>query len=264
MHISQSLKAVFFIVNHIAATHIPREAFPARLYGKREPADNSEDVAGVSFDTLLSHGDALVARKASPSSSNNIWAYRESCGCKEDCPKTEIKDPNDCKKCAKCPNGEKANPEQSKCIKDDKKDCAKCPAGKITDPKNCKLCIDDKKDDKDCAKCPAGKVKDPKDCKKCVDEKKEEKCPRCPAKKIRDRKDCTKCIPADKQKLLESMRKTMSKKVREIKKSHKTKNMKEMKESKRRFFRDHEDERKRKRSRRAVSHPQLNPQISKR
>ncbi|KAK8875133.1 hypothetical protein PGQ11_005647 [Apiospora arundinis] len=128
-----SLKALFFIINHIAATHVPHEVLAPRLTGRNEDS--------TSYDSGL---DLLTVR-ASPNS-NNIWAYRDSCNnCKKDCPKDKIQDEKDCSKCADCPKGKKPNKDQTKCEDDKDNGCKKCPAGEVADKKDCKKCL--KKDD---------------------------------------------------------------------------------------------------------------------
>ena len=122
-----SLKALFFIINHIAATHLPHEVLAPRLTGRNE---------APSYDAALD----LLALRASQNT--NIWAYRDACNnCKKDCPKDKIQDKKDCSKCAECPKGKKPNKDQTSCEDDKDNGCKKCPDGEVRDKKDCKKCL---------------------------------------------------------------------------------------------------------------------------
>ena len=165
MYPSKPAKALFLIANHIIAAHIPlHEIHPAQLFGGSKP-DN---------DT-----DGLLLRRANTKlGSQNIWVAQICCTV--DCPKGQIQDPHDCLECTKCGAGQKPDPEQRKCIKDD---CAVCPKDQVRDKSDCskcntcgpgerpdaqqKACLKD-----DCANCGAGEIRDPKNCRKCIDKRK--------------------------------------------------------------------------------------------
>ncbi|KAK9783848.1 hypothetical protein AB5N19_14402 [Seiridium cardinale] len=118
-------KAVFIMVNHILAEHHPMVVVPARIYGRGHST----------YDAGLSPRQDLLTEDIP---SINIWAYKDKCDCKQDCPKTQIQDPKDCQKCAACLNGQKPNTDQTQCVKDD---CATCGKGEIRDSKDCKKCV---------------------------------------------------------------------------------------------------------------------------
>lgn len=85
--ISKSTKAIFIIINHVAAVHVPRVAIPPNIHGR----DNSDvgkmwDVGSAEIKALMATGWGKTI---------DIWAYKEACDCKE-CAKDEINDDKDC------------------------------------------------------------------------------------------------------------------------------------------------------------------------
>ncbi|KAF9882497.1 hypothetical protein CkaCkLH20_00533 [Colletotrichum karsti] len=99
MRITSATKAIFIMVNHVMASHFPREVFPeARIFGRGD------------FET------GLAARQAG--SLPNIWKCND---CIDKCNSpSQIVDPKDCKKCTECPKGQKPDKAGTKCIDDDK------------------------------------------------------------------------------------------------------------------------------------------------
>ncbi|KAF6827761.1 hypothetical protein CMUS01_08863 [Colletotrichum musicola] len=97
MRLTSATKALLIIVNHVVASHFPREVFPdARIYGRGD------------FDTGL-------APRQEPRLPN-IW----TCDCIDKCGAGAIIDPKDCKKCQSCPKGQKPDKAGRTCVRDEK------------------------------------------------------------------------------------------------------------------------------------------------
>lgn len=112
MHLTwKSAKAIFFILNHVAATHVPHDALQPKLSGR---ASGSELYA-------ISQKAMKGALAEKWGKDINIFNYKKCETCKKDCPKDQIVDQEDCSKCKACPAKQTANKEQDKCIKDKKK-----------------------------------------------------------------------------------------------------------------------------------------------
>ena len=125
MHPSKSFKALLLIANHISAISIP-------------PANLSANLDG---DERTFYDSGLVSRGAGAFAKIDIWGYRDACSCKP-CPRNQIQDPSDCKKCKKCGPGKKPDVQQKKCIKSaNGEKCPKCPKGHVRDPKDCTKCV---------------------------------------------------------------------------------------------------------------------------
>ena len=163
--------------------------------------------------------ECLKGQKPNP---DNTKCIRDDTGCADD----EIQ--KDDKKCGKCPGTDVADSTGKKCVDlatctgnqarnpDDESRCKDCPAGQKPNPDDSRClredtgCADDEvqKDDKTCDKCEEGKKGD-KDSKTCVDKNKKEdtsnkqgKCPQGqvlnPAKGGRDENtENPSCIPDD-------------------------------------------------------------------
>lgn len=153
------------------------------------------------------------------------WDKEASCEDKK-CKGNQVTDRKDPEKCRECPKGQKPNPENTKCIRDDTgcaddeyqkddKTCDKCPGTQIADSTG-KKCIDlatcagnqanDPDDNSKCKDCPAGQKPSP-DNSRCLREdtgcaddeyqKDDKTCERCGDNKKGD-KDGKTCVDKNK------------------------------------------------------------------
>ncbi|KAF4467176.1 hypothetical protein FALBO_5959 [Fusarium albosuccineum] len=99
MRISKTAKAVFLMVNHVLAAHLPPGDVSGRLWGRNS-------------------GSAVSSSSSSPSS---LFARQQpaSCSrCRNRCPRGKIFDPDDCTNCVRCRASTKPDPERKRCIAD--------------------------------------------------------------------------------------------------------------------------------------------------
>ncbi|EGY21466.1 uncharacterized protein VDAG_02990 [Verticillium dahliae VdLs.17] len=96
------------MVNHVIASHYPPELLhPGTLFGRDKYASE--------LHTRQNQGGNQGNNQV------KFWDYREACNnCVENCPAGKIINPNDCSKCKDCPNGQKPDGEQKKCVEDKK------------------------------------------------------------------------------------------------------------------------------------------------
>jgi hypothetical protein len=116
MHLPRAAKALYIIINHVAAVHIPPHlTLAGRLQGFYH------DIGSFlqSRDSLSSDTKFFTRQDSTEG---------ESCPrCRETCPANKIINPDNCRKCRRCPPGMKADPTFKTCIKisggdeDDKK-----------------------------------------------------------------------------------------------------------------------------------------------
>ncbi|KAM0282359.1 hypothetical protein ACHAQH_003038 [Verticillium albo-atrum] len=108
MHFSKAAKAVFFIINHVAATHFP----PSVILAGRLQSDESEH---ESSSQVINRDLGSISL---PVVGVHLFTRQESCkNCRTRCPNGKIIDKDDCKKCKRCPKGRTANSRYDKCIK---------------------------------------------------------------------------------------------------------------------------------------------------
>ncbi|KAG7118433.1 hypothetical protein HYQ44_005576 [Verticillium longisporum] len=110
MHFSKAAKAVFFIINHVAATHFPANVI---LAGRLQ---NDDSQHGSSAQVL----NRDLGSVSLPLVGVHLFTRQESCkNCRTRCPNGKIIDKDDCKKCKRCPKGRTANSRYDKCIKNE-------------------------------------------------------------------------------------------------------------------------------------------------
>ncbi|KAG9235775.1 hypothetical protein BJ875DRAFT_494710 [Amylocarpus encephaloides] len=112
MKISLSAKAIFFILNHVAAFHVPPHLKVAARLQERSGENASPTTATEPFDGTPTENNLIPRASTSASSCP---------ACRDWCPSNKIISPKNCKKCIKCPAGMKADPTFKTCIKDDGK-----------------------------------------------------------------------------------------------------------------------------------------------
>ncbi|RYP05836.1 hypothetical protein DL765_009710 [Monosporascus sp. GIB2] len=101
MRLSKTSKALFLILNHLVAAHVPRHMVTARLHGP-EKEKNS-----------------LAARYASMESFDPELhlSGRQACdGCRKRCSPGKIIDPRDCTECKRCPKRQMPDKAQKRCL----------------------------------------------------------------------------------------------------------------------------------------------------
>ncbi|KXJ91839.1 hypothetical protein Micbo1qcDRAFT_203888 [Microdochium bolleyi] len=115
MHFTNAAKAVFFIINHVVAAHVPHdaEALYRRVHNARGATDEEFNAYGVKVTPRSTdqHGGALGA--------DNLLFMRQSCEpkCRRKCPrKTFFIDPGNCRRCLPCPPKTTADPTYRSCI----------------------------------------------------------------------------------------------------------------------------------------------------
>ncbi|KAF4983553.1 hypothetical protein FZEAL_1088 [Fusarium zealandicum] len=105
MHFTKAAKAVFLIVNHVLAAHVPPSALlRAHLWhhGSKDPHSH-------------------VAVSSSGDLPSNLFARQqpEACNrCRDRCPRGKIIDPDDCTNCVRCRAGTKPDLPKKRCIAD--------------------------------------------------------------------------------------------------------------------------------------------------
>ncbi|KAI1417118.1 hypothetical protein F5Y13DRAFT_204457 [Hypoxylon sp. FL1857] len=104
MRFSKACKALFLIVNHVAAYHVPRDFIAARIQGQNDMEDDGE--LETQKSAIRSSSPLIVPRAAAPVCDK----------CRKRCSPGRIIDPKDCTECIKCPKGQMPNKSQKACI----------------------------------------------------------------------------------------------------------------------------------------------------
>ncbi|KAM0329419.1 hypothetical protein ACHAQA_004726 [Verticillium albo-atrum] len=110
MRFSKAAKAVFFIINHVAATHFPANVVLAgRLQSDESDHESTSDIVNRDLGSM-----------SAPSLGVHLFTRQDSCqNCRSRCPNGKIIDKDNCKKCRRCPRGRTANTRFDKCIKNE-------------------------------------------------------------------------------------------------------------------------------------------------
>ncbi|KAI9172692.1 Tyrosinase [Paramyrothecium foliicola] len=119
MRLSKASKAIFIIINHASATLMPNVARP--LIGPASTSDVDASVKQETRSSMLSSMNmfpSLFGRQANNNNQNNAPSCQR---CRKKCAKRFIKDPDNCRKCVRCPKGQKGNADSTRCIGENEK-----------------------------------------------------------------------------------------------------------------------------------------------